>query len=98
MRSPARSTLVALSLMAGTAVGCRNDDQEMSGQPYACGCSFLPDQQVAEIELAVCALSTGEAMVIAEQCAEDLEAAAPQLCDCLPDTTTFCELGSCDIR
>lgn len=94
----ARSTLVVLSLMAWMTAGCRNDDQEMSGKPYACVCSFLPDQATPEIELAVCGLSTGEAMTIAEQCAEALEAEAPQLCDCLPDSTTFCELGSCEIR
>ena len=79
-------------------MGCRDDEQEMSGQPYACVCSFLPDQGTPEIELAVCGLSTGEAMMIAEQCAEDLEAEAPQQCDCLQDTTIFCELGSCEVR
>lgn len=89
---------MVVTLLASGVAGCRNDEQERSGQPYACDCAFLDTSGRDELELAVCALSAGEAMTIAELCATDLVGESPQQCDCLTDTTTFCELGSCDLR
>ncbi|MBW2453334.1 MAG: hypothetical protein JRI68_02435 [Deltaproteobacteria bacterium] len=91
--------MVVVSLnLASSAVGCRNDEQEMSGQSYACDCSFLETSELDDLELAVCGLSTGEAMALAEECASDMVGESPQHCDCLRTTTTFCDIGSCDER
>ncbi len=91
--------MVVVSLnLASSAVGCRNDEQERSGQSYACDCSFLDTSELDDLELAVCGLSTGEAMAIAELCADDMVGQSPQQCDCLRDTPTFCDLGTCEER
>jgi hypothetical protein len=96
--SSRRWWLVVVGLLAGSATGCRDDEQEMSGKSFACDCSFVDTSELDDVELAVCALTAGEAMTIAEPCAAELVGEEPQHCDCLRDTTVFCEIGSCDIR
>ena len=96
MSTPNWSLMVVATLVAGSVLGCRDDEQERSGRSYLCECSFVDTSELDDVELAVCALSAGEAMRIAEPCAEGLVGELPQHCNCLPDTTAFCDLGACD--
>lgn len=83
---------IALVLLAGS---CRDDADRVSGTPYVCECELTADFEGAERVVAVCALTTGQAMRAAFECVESTEDVSVQFCDCDEDTQVFCEFGVC---
>ncbi len=82
-------------LLGALSGACRTDERATSGQPYSCVCILAGEQ---ELEVAACAITTGEATVIARECAAAAQQQSVQLCSCWEDTTLWCEIGECSVR
>ena len=91
-----RSDSVVLVIAMMLLAGCREDGEPVSGQPYVCECHYVDSDQA--LLLNVCALSVGEAMDVAIDCAPSVSVGEPQYCDCLESSTNYCEIGSCSER
>ena len=59
-------------------------------------CQLETDADTAEA--IVCAMTAGEAAVVAQQCVGEALPAGVRFCDCVTTPIPFCELGECFVQ